>query len=179
MLDVAQKYTDTLKLKISETAYDLNYMFYHSGWNDEYSPSNENWNQHEFVSLSSDQEILGYIRYSVSRNDYSVHGLTAINFSDDKITFGRDLVQVVDDIFTKYHFRKLGFSVYVGNPIEKTYDKLIEKYGGRIVGIKKEETRLLDGSFYDFKMYEIFQRDYLASKSSRLNKTQPSPGGEQ
>lgn len=171
MLDNAQKYRDVLRLKVADTIYDLKYMFYHEGWSDEYNPSDNNWNQHEFVSLSPDNEVIGYIKYNISRNDYSVSGISAINFGNDKITFGRDLVQVIDEIFTKYHFRKLSFSVYVGNPIEKTYDRLVEKYGGRIVGVKKEHTRLLDGSLYDLKMYEIFQRDYLASKIARVSKT--------
>ena len=70
---------------------------------------------------------------------------------------------MIDDIFKKFNFRKLSFGVYVGNPIEKSYDRLIRKYGGRIVGIKIEDTRLIDGKFYDFKMYEIFKNEYIAN----------------
>ena len=45
------------------------------------------------------------------------------------------------DIFERFGFRKLVFSVAVGNPIEKSYDKMMERYGGRVVGIFKEEFR--------------------------------------
>ena len=76
-----------------------------------------------------------------------------INFSDKKITFGKDIGQALDEIFTKYNFRKLKFSVVVGNPIEKSYDKLIHEYCGRIVGTFKDHTRLIDNKNYDEKFY--------------------------
>jgi hypothetical protein len=43
----------------------------------------------------------------------------------------------------------------VGNPAERMYDKFIEKYNGRVVGIKKNEVKLVDGKFYGLKLYEI------------------------
>ena len=162
MLDVAQKYTGILKLKFAETIYDEKYKFFSSGWIDEYKSSDTTWHTHEFVSVK-DGEVIGYIAYTINRNEYDVSGLKAINFSENKIVFGLDLLKVIDDIFKKFNFRKLSFGVYVGNPIEKSYDRLIRKYGGRIVGIKIEDTRLIDGKFYDFKMYEIFKNEYIAN----------------
>lgn len=159
MIDIAQKYTDVLKLRFADIVYDEKYKFFNNGWSDEYKPSNSTWDTHEFVSIYKG-EVIGYIAYSINRNEYDVSGLKAVNFSNNKITFGNDLIHIVKDIFVKFGFRKLSFGVYVGNPIEKSYDKMIKKYGGRIVGVKKEDVRLSDGEFYDFKMYEIFKRDY-------------------
>lgn len=85
----------------------------------------------------------------------------AANFSNEKLQFGKDLVQVIKDIFYKYNFRKLTFTVFVGNPIEKSYDKMVNKYGGRIVGIQKKHTRLQDGKYYDEKIYEIMREDFI------------------
>jgi hypothetical protein len=48
----------------------------------------------------------------------------------------------------------------IGNPIEKQYDKIIFKYNGSIVGIRKKEVILIDGKYYDLKLYEIFKKDY-------------------
>jgi RimJ/RimL family protein N-acetyltransferase len=72
---------------------------------------------------------------------------------------------VLDEMFTKYNFRKLEFSVVVGNPIEKSYDRLIYKYGGRIVGTYKKHTRLMDNKYYDEKLYEIFRDDYIKNRT--------------
>ena len=161
MLDIAQKYTDKLRLKFADITYDLKYQFYTGGYSEEYKPSKDNWGNFEFVSINREGEILGHIYYSIDRSSNKVHGLCIVNFSDDKITFGRDVVQAIDDIFIKYKFRKLEYSVFVGNPIENTYDRLTKRYGGRIVGIKIKNSKLLDGELYDFKMYEIFREDYM------------------
>ena len=40
---------------------------------------------------------------------------------------------------------------------------MIKKYGGRIVGIKKKDVQLIDGKYYDLKLYEIFADDYFKS----------------
>ncbi|MDE7445913.1 MAG: hypothetical protein K2N15_09485 [Lachnospiraceae bacterium] len=72
-----------------------------------------------------------------------------------------DLEKALKDIFTKFNFNKLKFSVVIGNPIEKAYDKAIKRYGGKIIGIEKQETRLIDGKLYDVKRYEIMRSDYL------------------
>lgn len=75
--------------------------------------------------------------------------------------------RVFKDIFEKFHFRKLSFSVVVGNPIEPQYDKLIKKYGGRIVGIQEAQTKLIDNKYYDVKLYEILEDQYYNAKALR------------
>lgn len=106
-------------------------------------------------------EVIGYIAYDVARGDNSVSGLRIINFSDNKAVFGVDLVKALKDIFEKYKFRKLNFNVVIGNPIEKSYDKMIKKYGGRIIGTYKEDVKLIDGEYYDTKLYEILASEYF------------------
>lgn len=91
-------------------------------------------------------------------------GLNIINFTDNKATFGMDAGQALRDIFEKFHFRKLVFVVVIGNPIEKTYDRMIARYGGRIIGIQSQQVKLIDGQFYDVKMYEILLDDYFGRK---------------
>jgi hypothetical protein len=59
----------------------------------------------------------------------------------------------------------LSFDAIIENPIEKTYDKLVLKYGGKIVGIREKEINLVDGKYYDIKEYEI-----LAEKYFQMNK---------
>ena len=138
------------------------------GYSDEYIPSNSNWSKFEFVSIDNKGSVIGYIKYLVDRNSNYAYGLHIINFSDNKITFGRDVVQSIDDIFIKYQFRKLEYGVYIGNLIESTYDKLTTRYGGRIVGVKKETTKMLDGNIYDFKMYELFKEEYISNKQLKI-----------
>lgn len=170
MLDVANKYEDELKVLNMDTWYNDKYKFYHgSSWCNVKEMADNNWEDRIFVSKNKDDEILGMIGYHINRADDYVDCLYIINYTDNKVTFGMDLYQVLDDMFTKYNFRKLNFTVIVGNPIEKSYDNLIHKFGGRIIGTYKENVKLMDNKYYDEKIYEIFREDYLNVRKDGIN----------
>lgn len=161
MLEPAIKYRD----QIYDIQYDIwfndKYKYFNSGTYYGAMQIDENtWDRHQFASVLNDR-VIGYIEYSISREENNVRSLGIINFTDNKIVFGKDLAQALKDIFEKYRFRKLNFSVVVGNPIEKSYDKIIKKYGGRIVGTYKENCKLIDGEYYDEKLYEILASEYF------------------
>lgn len=165
MLDNARKYKQELQSKLIDTWYDEKYKYYHmGGWHREYVPSEDDWETMCFVSLDKYKNVLGYIIYSINRDTSSVYDFGAINFSNNKLTFGKDLHRVIDDIFCKFNMQRMEWNVVCGNPIEKSYDKFVEKYGGRIVGTRKRNVKLLDNQIYDDKIYEILREDYLKSK---------------
>lgn len=170
MLDLGYKYEKEIRSKLMNTWYDKKYMFYHSSPYHEIWKNPENkdgdWNFRQFVSLNSKGEVIGLIGYHINRVDDMANGFGAINFTDNKVTFGMDLAQVIDDIFCKFNIRKLEFAVIVGNPIEKSYDKIIKKYGGNITGIKHKHVKLLDNNYYDHKDYELFREDYIKAKEN-------------
>ena len=161
MLDFAFKHLDEIKALHINTWYKERYKYFN------YHPFYEvpkfeegTWNEHGFVSLNNSGDVIGLIHYSINRSSEIVTGLSIINYTED-ITFGKDVIQAIEDIFEKYNFRRLSFDVVVGNPIEKTYDRLILKYGGRIVGTERQKAKLYDGKYYDVKLYEVLKEDYI------------------
>jgi hypothetical protein len=166
MLDLAIKYEDKLQMLFSNIAFDEKYMFFSGcSYRDKYKATESTWNKHEFVSLDKEGNVIGYIKYNIDRESSVANSLQIINFTDNKVVFGRDVMQALDEIFTKFKFRKLKYSVFIGNPVESTYDRLTEKYGGRISGIQLQDDKLIDGNYYDFKSYEIFRDDYIKYKT--------------
>lgn len=167
MIKVAYSYKDTIKEMLREVWYDEKYKYYFaSRWHSDYETKEKegDWNNLKFVSVNSKDNVLGIIEASIDRDHNIVSGLAAINLSENKVIFGRDIAQVIEDIFCKFNYRKMKFSVVCGNPIEDTYDRMVEKYGGRIVGIFKQDVMLLDNKMYDEKFYEIFRDDFIKSK---------------
>lgn len=145
MLDVAIRYIEQIKEKFHHTWFEDRYKYWnYANYFEEWNPAESTWVNHQFVSVRNG-EVIGYIGYDIDRASGDVaYALNIINFEDNpSLTFSMDLGRALKDIFEKYNLRKLCFSVIVGNPIEKSYDKMCEKYGGRIVGIKKEHTRFL------------------------------------
>lgn len=166
MLEPAIKYKDELEKLQYGIWFDDKYKYWNCDvYYDTLQIDTSTWNKHQFVSVVNG-EVIGYIAYNIARADNSAHSLSIMNFSDNKAAFGMDLGRALKDIFEKYKFRKLNFTVVVGNPIEKSYDKMIKKYGGRIVGTYKADVKLIDGEYYDKKSYEILSDEYFATIKS-------------
>lgn len=167
MLKPAILYTNQVQEKYRAVWFNDKYKYYN------YNPywytfsiedSSRDW--HEFVSVDEDGEVIGYIHYWVDRVTLNCARFGAINFTNNPM-FGVDLLQAIEDIFLRFNFHKLQFSVVIGNPVEKTYDRLCKKYGGRILCIEKEETKLEDNQYYDVKRYEILRDDFLATRGAK------------
>ena len=73
MIKPAQLYREEVTKKYIETWYDPEYMYY-SGWfgNGSLNIPDDNYESHHFVSIHND-EIIGYITYSVSFVTMSLH----------------------------------------------------------------------------------------------------------
>ena len=160
MLQLAYQHQENLKKLFAEKMIEEKFKYYVAGWYVNYSIEldNNSWNNLEYVSIDKASKILGFLQAGIDRTSNRVSDLKIINFYDTDMIFSRDFMRFLRMLFEELNFNKINFSVVVGNPAEKMYDKYIEKFGGRIVGIKKEHTRLLDGKLYDMKLYEILNR---------------------
>ena len=88
MLDVAIKYKEQLE----ELQYNIWFNDKYKFWNDDtyydaMTIDDSTWGRHQFVSIKNN-EIIGYISYSVNRRCNYAHSLSIMNFTDDKMTFG-------------------------------------------------------------------------------------------
>lgn len=165
MLDIAIRHKEELIERFRAVWFDEKYMFWnYSSFYEEWEVAESTLERHQFASLDSEGHVIGYIAYGIDRSNEYVYALNIINFTDNRIVFGMDCGQALRDIFEKFHFRKVNFSVVVGNPIEKSYDKIIRRYGGAVCGYQRQNVKLIDGRFYDEKLYEILAEDYWGLK---------------
>jgi hypothetical protein len=167
MLEYAKKYEDKLRQLFLDIAFDLFYQFEQcSSYRETFELPKDTIGSNHFVSVYNN-DVIGLMGYQIRRIENLVGGLYCIHFggpcAPHGYIFGKDVMTAIKDIFEKYRFNKLNFTVVRGNPIEKTYDKLIKKYNGRIVGIREQETRLIDGRLYDVKEYEILAERYFST----------------
>jgi len=118
------------------------------------------WDKLQMISVSND-EVVGYIECGLDRCSNNAYHFSMINFTG-KINpvFSKDMISFINKVLIELNFRKIRFSVVVGNPAEKIYDKFISRYGGRVVGFFKEDAILIDGVSHDVKHYEIMRTEY-------------------
>lgn len=161
MLKPAQNYITEIKTKYADTMYDLNYQYYHADrWTSFPSISEDNCWKHQFASVDANNNVIGYISYSINLSAESCDNFTIISFDKGNLTFVRDIQQAVDDIFNKYNFNRLEFQCFVGNTALRGYRNFIKRYGGREVGTLKQVNKLIDGKLYDAVIFEILKEDY-------------------
>lgn len=165
MLKSAILYKEELAKRFAEVAHEDKYMYYHDGPHVLFfdALAKTTWNDLEFVSVHNDK-VIGFLHAGVMRAPHFVDTIRTINFEKTNLIFSKDFYQFLSDLFNKYNFNKIEWTVAVGNPIEAMYDKLIAKYGGRVVGTRTKSIMLWDGKMYDKKMYEIFREEYLENK---------------
>ena len=116
------------------------------------------------MSFDTQGNVIGLIIYEVDRVYEIAFDFGAINFTDNKVVFGKDLFKVLDDIFCKFNIPKMEFCCVIGNPIERSYDRMIKKFGGNIIGVRKQHCKLHDNQLYNDKIYELFRDNYIKSK---------------
>lgn len=116
----------------------------------------DHWTHETYVSVDKDDNLLGYLSFGIDRDTRNAHAIYIVNFIKNPV-FNIDLISFLRKL-KKY--RMITFSVVVGSPHEKNYDKICQMLGGRVLCIKKKSIRLLDGKLYDEKQYEIENKDY-------------------
>lgn len=160
----AKLYETEIREKIWEIWYDEKYQYYFgTDWRRDFSLADAENSpcHHDFAIFNDDDELIGYIGYSIDLESRIAERFGAINFSDDKLIFGKVICQIIKDCFLKFGMNVVEWCVICGNPIEKSYDRLCERYGGRIVGVKRRRAKDMAGNPCDFKMYEILREDFL------------------
>lgn len=171
MLKIAYKYKNQLQNQYDQIVYKDKYKYYNNSnyWVYDLEISEDSWNCLEFVSIDKENNILGYFKANINRATNSVISLSIVNFADKcNIIFSKDLYKFLLNLFLLYDFYKVSFEVIIGNPIQKMYDKYIDKFGRRVVGIKKYDVILHDNKYYDLKLYEIFKSDFMHKYNSKI-----------
>ena len=157
---------DDLNEKLCALWYEPEYQWYFSGRNHypmQIKDEDGDERSRTFASVGRNDELIGCMGYNVDHAINGVWGVFAIRFPDgDRLTFGRDLQQFIDDIFVKFNFRRAGFGCVVGNPAERMYDRhIVGRMGGRVLCVQRDAAVDMRGNLCDFKQYEVMREDYL------------------
>lgn len=161
MLRAAQLYEDELRTMFIEQWYKPENIFYDGGAGDSFGelPA-ENYENHCFVSVDGDDNVIGYIAYSVDWAAMSVSNLGIISFDKGNLLFAKDVWKAICDIFEVYHMNRLSFWCFADNPAIKAYRNFIRLHGGRECGYRRQSSKLQDGKLHDDVEFEIMASEF-------------------
>lgn len=164
MLKRAILYKNQLPQLFTKIADDPYYRFFTTSYSEfDRKIEDSNWSKQQFVSVDRNDNVIGYFEADVLPKQHFVRNLNMIRFGKENrydFIFAKDLLDFFVKMFFYYEYKKINFTVAVSSPNEKWYDKFVERYGGRIVGVKKENFALENGLLLDEKIYEIFRKDF-------------------
>jgi hypothetical protein len=153
-------YKDELQKIYAQEIYKEKYKFASSSCYQELILKIEenSWLKEQYVILLDDR-IIGYCSASINRETDSISNLFILNFSNEVESFAAGLTHFFNLFLDR--FNKINFSVIIGNTTEKFYDKLLDipEFHGRIIGVFKNEVKLMDNKLYDLKWYEFSKKE--------------------
>jgi hypothetical protein len=160
MLELAILHKDILMQKLAKAALQPeNFYLFLNGYPDfELDLKEDMWSRMQLVSVCNG-DVTGYFNAHINRTPRYVSQIASINLDNKPFVFGKDLATFIDLLLNQYKFDKICFSVAVGNPAEKMYDKAIKKLNGRVVGTFKNHYQTPDGKNHDGKWYEIINKE--------------------
>ncbi len=145
--------------------------YYQGGWDKEIVIDKDTWNNIQMVSVDDEGNVHGYFCVGVDEMLSRLYNLSVINYGPKcDIVFSKDFYQFLKFLFVDRGFHKLEWTVVIGNPIEKMYDRFCKKAGGNIIGISHDSTILRDRKPYNQKHYEVFDKGVIACLKSRDTK---------
>lgn len=166
MLDLAVNHVQKLHERYRMTVNDPKFKYYSRSPAKEYSLQiyNDSYEYVQMVSLIGPKEVGGYFAARLNRITKTAYDLQIMNFYKKNAIFTSDLFSfIVDVILNEYGMERIVFSVIIGNPAESFYDRIVNNYGGKIVGTFTNEIMLPDGKLYDLKYYELYKKEGLCA----------------
>ena len=160
MIKPAILYKDQLTQLIAETWYNPEYMYYYDTTPGIPDIADKPDNQYQFVSVDKNGEVLGYFSYWVYEPSRRAMNFGLMSFKKGSTTFISDVIQMFKDMFEKYGIHSAEWRCYEDNTeAVGVYDWLIERYGGRRVGILRDNAAPMNRTLCNTVLYEVCYQD--------------------
>lgn len=161
MLKPAQLYKEKLEEENIKAWYKPENIFWNGGTGDTtINLPDDNYERHCFVSVDKDDNIIGYIAYSVDWSAMSADQFGIISYRKNSLEFAKDVYKVICDLFETYHMNRLSWCSYADNPAIRGYRNFIKKHGGKECGYYRQIARLQDGKLHDSVDFEILAEEF-------------------
>ena len=160
MLKPAQLYKDKLQEENIKSWYKPENIYWHVGTAEYTIELPDNNVSHYFVSVDGNDNVIGYISYTVDWQAMSADGWGMISFDKGNMEFIKDLYQAICDCFEVYHMNRISWNCYADNPAIRGYRNFIKKHGGRECAYFRQYVRLKDGKLHDSVSFEILAEEF-------------------
>ncbi len=166
MIKPAILFENQLRLRIAETWYDPDYMYYYDTTPGIPDIADKPDNQYQFVSVDEKGEVVGFFSYWVYEPSKRAMNFGLMAFKKHNRTFMKDAVQMFKDMFEKFGIESAEWRCYANNTeAVKLYRHIIKEYGGVEVGTLRRNGAPQNREICDTIIFEVLKEDLHWNKT--------------
>lgn len=109
-------------------------------------------NQFQFASVNKEGELLGFFCYTVDWYADVAYNFGMMSQQTANAAFAKDIFDKMEELVSRHH--RVEWRMVGGNPVEKSYDRFIERHNGKKY-VFKDRIRDKEGCFRNDIMYEV------------------------
>lgn len=161
MLKPAQLYAEKLQEENIKSWYKPENIFWEGGTgSSQIDIGEDNYNCHQFVSVDKDDNVIGYIVYSIDWQAMNADRFGIISYDKGNLIFVKDVYTVICNLFEIYHMNRVSWFAFADNPAVRGYRNFIKKHGGRECAFQRQIAKLMDGKLHDSVSFEILAEEW-------------------
>lgn len=161
MLEPAILRKESISRQFKEVFYSEE-MMYVSG-RDSWIPDINDDSQGVFAwaIVNKEDDLIGYFCYEIKRFESTVCNFCVISFDKGNPIIGKDVFEKMEELVENFH--RVEWRMISGNPVERHYDKFLERHNGRKL-VLWDKFRDLGGQLHNEIIYEIIKEPSKTSK---------------
>lgn len=102
--------------------------------------------------VNKEDDLIGYFCYRIKYFESTACDFSVISFDKGNPIIGKDVFEKMEELVEEFH--RVEWTMISGNPVERHYDKFLERHGGRKL-VLWDEFRDRNGEFHNQIIYEI------------------------
>lgn len=164
MLKPAILYKEELEKKFAELLYTEDYFYYNGYAHCNDLPTIKPEDSYYQYAIIDKDKVVGYLTYYVNMWSDSAERFGMISFNKGNLTVTMDVYAIIKELIKKH--RRIEWRCIEGNPVNRIYKKIVEKYNGYISTAHKCCVDN-DGNYRDSYTYEILKERAISNEVSK------------
>ncbi len=108
----------------------------------------------EYAIVDSKKNVIGYFKHNIDFCNDCVQNFGLYSFCKGSYTIGKDIYAEMTKLIKRHH--RIGWRMIGGNPVQRSYDKFCQKYGGRKIELC-DTVKDKNGKYHNAYIYEIIK----------------------
>lgn len=166
MLVAAKNYEQELQSLARTTWYDEKYQYFWCGYYSDLNFHEDDFWHRDFAYIENGK-VKGFFSYKMDRDARSITSFGLLSFFGPSVAFMNEVMKHIKWLFDAGIVDRMEFFAFESNPVMRSYQRMVKRFGGKPVGKLTRAMRLYDGKLHNSIIFEILREDYEEAMKRR------------